>query len=40
MEKNMESEIWMSFQTSRGANATLFLCVIIASHGLQHVLPV
>jgi len=31
MEKNMESEIWMSFQTSRGANATLFLCVIIAS---------
>jgi hypothetical protein len=27
----MESEIWMSFQTSRGANATLFLCVIIAT---------
>ena len=27
----MESEIWMSFQTSRGANATSFLCVIIAS---------
>ena len=26
----MESEIWMSFQTSRGANATLFLGVVIA----------
>ena len=27
----MESEIWMSFQTSRGANATLFLGIIIAT---------
>ena len=26
----MESEIWMSFQASRGANATLFLGVVIA----------
>ena len=26
----MEGEIWMSFQTSRGANATLFLGIIIA----------
>ena len=26
----MESEIWMSFQASRGANATLFLGIIIS----------
>lgn len=26
----MESEIWASFQASRGANATLFLAVIIS----------
>ena len=26
----METEIWMSFQASRGANATLFLGVVIA----------
>jgi hypothetical protein len=28
--KTMESEIWMSFQASRGANATLFLGIIIS----------
>ena len=26
----MEGEIWMSLQASRGANATLFLGVVIA----------
>lgn len=26
----MESEIWMSFQASRGANATLFLGIVIS----------
>ena len=31
MESIMETEIWMSFQTSRGANATLFLSIIIAT---------